>query len=380
VTHKTRIAVLTNIIPEYRKDFYERLFANKALDLTLFCQEAIPGMNVRSVHRELTGSVVELRSIGLKGEKLVWQRLPIKRLIDDFDVIFLYGNPRVISNVVWSGLLRLLGKKVVVWGQLHTAGANPILEKIRLGWWGMFSYVFLYTDAEAKKLRNYRKGRGCVIGMNNGLNYDAINDARQQWSKEKLDAWRRDNALENKRLVLSCARLIEKNKFELMLNLLPEIIKEKPEIIWCVVGDGDKKQELMNLAVALGVEKHVRWKGAIYNEEELAPLFLSAEFLVHPGAIGLSLMHAFGYGLPVITHNNEADQMPEFAALEDGVTGFLIEQDSPVSLKEKILGVLVDSELREQASIKALNTVREGYNTKVMADRFMQMVECVQGK
>jgi glycosyltransferase involved in cell wall biosynthesis len=165
-----------------------------------------------------------------------------------------------------------------------------------------------------------------------------------------------------------------------MLGLLPEIIREEPEIIWCVVGDGDKKQELMNLAVALGVEKHVRWKGAIYNEEELAPWFLSAEFLVHPGAIGLSLMHAFGYGLTVITHNNEADQMPEIAALEDGITGFLFEQDSPVSLKEKILGVLGDSELREQASIKALNTVREGYNTKVMADRFMQMVECVQGK
>ena len=380
MTHKTRVAVLTNIIPEYRKDFYVRLFTNKSVDLTVFCQKDIPGLNIPSVHRELKGNVVELRSIGLSSEKLVWQRLPLRKLLTDFDVIFLYGNPRVISGVVWGGLLRVLGKKVVIWGQLHTAGANPVLERIRLGWWRIFRYAFLYTDAEARKLRDMRKGGGCFIGMNNGLNQEAINNVVQQWDKGKLAAWKHEKDLENRRLILSCARLIEKNKFELMLYLLPEIIKEDPEIIWCVVGDGDKKQELMNLASALGVEKHVQWKGVIYNEEELAPWFLSAEFLVHPGSIGLSLMHAFGYGLPVITHNNEADQMPEFAALEDGVNGFLFEQDCPVSLKEKVLAVLGDSGLKKQASIEALKTAREGYNTKVMADRFMQMVECVQGK
>ena len=44
--------------------------------------------------------------------------------------------------------------------------------------------------------------------------------------------------------------------------------------------------------------------------------------MIHPGAIGLSLMHSFGYGLPVITHNCREDHMPEFSVLEDGVNGF----------------------------------------------------------
>ena len=39
---RIRVAVITNIIPSYRSDFFRRLFADPNLKLTVFCQKKIP--------------------------------------------------------------------------------------------------------------------------------------------------------------------------------------------------------------------------------------------------------------------------------------------------------------------------------------------------
>jgi len=57
------------------------------------------------------------------------------------------------------------------------------------------------------------------------------------------------------------------------------------------------------------------------NESDLAPWFLSSELFIHPGAIGLSLLHSFGYGLTVITHDNKMLHNPEYAIFEPELTG-----------------------------------------------------------
>ena len=58
---------------------------------------------------------------------------------------------------------------------------------------------------------------------------------------------------------------------------------------------------LQSIAEELDVEQYVRWLGSIYDEAQLAPWFLTADAFVYPGAIGLSVLHAMGYGLPVVT-------------------------------------------------------------------------------
>ncbi len=49
---------------------------------------------------------------------------------------------------------------------------------------------------------------------------------------------------------------------------------------------------------------------------------------ISPGNVGLTAMHSLVYGTPVITHNNFANQMPEFEAIIPGKTGdFFIEDN-----------------------------------------------------
>ena len=54
---KLRIAIITNVIPSYRKDFYRRLIDDDALETEVFCQSKIPGMNLNLVHDELGDAV-----------------------------------------------------------------------------------------------------------------------------------------------------------------------------------------------------------------------------------------------------------------------------------------------------------------------------------
>jgi len=372
-----RVAVITNIIPAYRADYFRRIFADSELDVTVFCQRAIPGMNLPSIHQTFGERVVEVRYTGAARERIGWQHLPWRYLWRHFDVYFVHGNPRVLSNVLVSVLLRLAGKRVVIEGQLHTAGSNPYFEKLRLLWWRLFRYVYLYNDREAERLRRMAGfGGATAIGMNNGLDQSAIDRACADWPAARLTQWQQDEGLSGRTLVLSCARLESKNRFERLLDCIPALKARHPNLLWCVIGDGPQAAELQARTTAAGLRDNVRWLGAIYEENRLAPWFLSAQALVHPGAIGLSLLHAFGYGLPVVTHDAGGQHMPEFAALTNGTNGRVYPREDTDAMTSAILAAIDES---PQLGAQAKTLAQTRFNTCIMAARFKAMCLAAAG-
>lgn len=370
-----RIAVITNVLPHYRKDFYHRLIEQYGTRIVVFCQANVPGMNLRTVHAELGPQVEVVPAWTLKRERAGWQRLPCKRLMRDFDIYFISGNPRVLSNLIVGTALRLLGRTVVICGQGHTAGASLRSEAIRLWWWRRFKNLFLYTDKCVQSLSEKGFSNRNLIPMQNGLDQHQIQAAIERWSGDRLLSWQRSNRLFDRRILLTCARLEAKNKFDQVIMALPTIMEANTNIVLCIVGDGPESLSLKRLAEALGVANNIRWAGGVYDEEALAPWFLSSSIMVHPSAIGLSLLHAYSYGLPVITHNNNDNQMPEIAAFQD-VDGLLrFKENDATDLSQRIICALdlegglsnVATRCREMASTQ--------YNTTVMAQQFQLMVK-----
>lgn len=378
MSHTKKIAVVTNVIPQYREDMYRRLFEYYGSDLQVYCQSDIPGVNLNLVHEKFKNNITLIKYISLRKEKLAWQFVPFIKLLTEYDIIFIYGNPRVLSSVFGSLILRVVGKKVVIWGQYHTASSSEKMKKLRLGWWSLFNYIFLYTDKEAIQYKERYPGTLYVTGMNNGVNQNEITAVVSVFSENKLTNWIIENDLEGKVILLSCARLDKKNQFDMVVECLPEIIEKYPNILWCVIGDGDEGESLRTKASKMGVSQYIKWLGPVYEQEKLAPWFLSARCLIHPGSIGLSLMHAMGYGLPVITHDNENHQMPEIAALVNGKNGVLFKEKDKSSLIEKISLLIEDDEFAKNLSSHAKQTVTENYNTKMMADKFVEMVNKIE--
>lgn len=366
---------MANIVPEYRRDFYERVMTSGRFRCTLFCQHESPGLTLNSIHMELPGDVRELSYLAFQRKKLVWQRLPMMYLWRHFDVYIFHGNPRVLSTVFWATLLRFTHRKVIIWGQVHTAGSSPRQEKIRLFWWKLFDYFFVYTDREVALLKSVGFDAKTVIGMNNGLNQRNHELQRLKWRGPRLEEWKRAHGLEERIVVLSCARLEAKNRFDLMIRCMPRLVDAFDNILWCVIGDGQLAPTLRAQAKSIGAEQQIRWLGAIYKEEELAPWFLASECLVHPGAIGLSLLHAFGYGLPVITHDNLQNHMPEISALRNGSNGLLYRENDPHALLETIIDLLRNHRMLDQMRGNARAIATTEFNTEIMASRFAELVQ-----
>jgi glycosyltransferase involved in cell wall biosynthesis len=376
--HAPRIAILTNVLPSYRRGFYDRLFARQDLMATVYCQKAIPGTNVEPIHDRYPDRITLVRSFGWKGEALAWQLTPWRELLE-YDVVVVDGNPRVLSHAVTATLLRLLRRNVVLWTMGHSYRANALTERIRLLWTRMFNRLLVYTDAEVRFLRTQGFASQHIVSMNNGLDQVEIDTAMAAWSEPRLGQWRRAQHLPDGPILLSCARLDPKNRFEQVIAALPAVLDQAPDTVWCVIGGGADEQRLTECAREAGLADRVRFVGELYDEDQLAPWFLSAAVFAYPVAIGLSILHAFGYGVPVVTSDDIASHNPEIEALRPNQNGLRYRDGDIDDFAAAITRLLTNQETWQSMSEAARATVAgpEGFTINRMVQGFVDAVRFV---
>jgi glycosyltransferase involved in cell wall biosynthesis len=112
----------------------------------------------------------------------------------------------------------------------------------------------------------------------------------------------------------------------------------------------------------------------------MAPWFLTAKAFVYPGYIGLSNMHAMGYGLPVITHRNMSNQSPEVAVLQEGMNGLLFEEGNANHLAKMMHRLGSCEEVRVALSRRASETVAAEFTLHEMVRRFWAALEAASEK
>lgn len=369
-----KITIITNIITSYREGFYDRLLRRDDVAVKIYCQDRIPGTNLKSIHHKYLDKIRIVKFFSTYGGTFGFQFLPFLKILRDSDVIFLDGNPRILSNILMGfAPVFFRNKKFVMWTMGHSFGANKFTEIIRLKWTSYFKNVFLYTDNEIEYLKSRGFRSNNMLAMNNGLDQDKINNEKQKWNSELLNEWQRKNNLSNKVIAVSLARLTSKNKFDQVILAIPEILKINHDFCWCLIGDGLEFNNLKILAKEKKVVNHIHFIGSLYNESDIAPYMLSSKLFIHPASIGLSIMHAFGYGLPVIVNNDSAMHGPEYSAFRDCETGFNFKDGDTIDLVEKINALLIDENTRNRMVNNCLDIANNQYNVNIMVERFLIM-------
>lgn len=378
---KTKVAIITNVLPIYREGFYQRLFSNDNLEITVYCQEKIKGANYKTIHQKYHKNVHLLKSISTDKGLFIWQFIPVIKILKTSDIVFVDGNPRILSQAIFATFLQLIGKKVVVWSMVHSHINNNFTKNIRIKWLKLFKNHFLYNDFDILKLKEIGGFENKnIVAMNNGLDQKKIDAEIARWPKEKLINWQKKNHILNKNIIVSCGRLIEKNNYELIIHAI-KIIKETiPDILWCCIGDGDQALLLQKLVAENSLENNVKFAGEIYEEADLCPWFLSSKIFVHPAGIGLSIIQAFGFGLPLITHGKAELHGPEYIAFENNKTGLNYEMYNINDLAQKIMKLLESDEKLQITKDYVQSIVREKYNVDMMSTRFLEMVSKVINK
>ncbi len=114
-------------------------------------------------------------------------------------------------------------------------------------------------------------------------------------------------ALEGKSVIITVARLAEGKGYPHLIRLLPKILEKAPNLVWLIVGDGPKKDFIINMIQKNYLQNVVRFIGKI-PYTELPKYYQIADLLVlltHPDesaeeAWGTAFVEAAACGLPVV--------------------------------------------------------------------------------
>jgi len=216
-----------------------------------------------------------------------------------------------------------------------------------------------------------------LFATNNALDQEPIKEATAAWGKERLKEFRERENIAGKQVLLFCGRRTNSVSLEDVFIALAQLRRTNDRYLFVIIGPDDSDGILGEKAKRLGVDDCIRWLGPMYDQHELAPWFLSARCFVFPGAIGLSLIHAFSYGLPVIVP--DCMHCPEIAALCDGENGFFYKNNDVDDLTHKISAFIENPELQYKLSAEALRSVERNYSMDNMVYRYVAAIKAASG-
>lgn len=373
-----KVAIFQPVIPSYRIPFFTALHRRSAFQIEIFASMSAPGSpDTPKVPFEF--SFHPIQYYPFLNNKLSWQSgCKIPKHFHKGDVIVICGNPRYLHNYLILLAARKRGLGFVSWSHGHTPGPKRWTEEVRKRIMKLADVILLYTDKEVEDYRRSGFSTHKLFATNNTIDIRDIEIRKKRWSQVHLASFRCDFGLNRTKNILYCGRLKQNSELPVAFAALAILRQRDSAYRLIIIGDGSEKKSLMARAKELKIMDAILWCGAVPEEEE-APWFLSAFVFVYPGSIGLSLMHAFSYSLPVITHNVAEWHSPEFAALRDDYNGLLFKRGDALDLSRKIEALSNDPTRCTQMGINALETMKNDFSFENMVDRFLQAVSAASG-
>jgi glycosyltransferase involved in cell wall biosynthesis len=358
-----RVILVQPIVPVYRVPYFNRLFSRFGESFRVYASPCARG-NAPPPDGAWEYELGPIRTL-LPGVE--WQSGALSVPIARNDLVVVSGAPRCLTNMLLLLKARLAGARTMWWGHYWSSTSRPWRARLRLLIAQLANALLFYTDREVEE---YRERYGDisnrpVAALNNGIETNEIAKLRTPFDPKV----RGHN-------ILFISRLTKKCELPLLLRALAD--PSCREVTLHVVGDGEDGERARSLASSLGLEARVRWHGALHDEAHIAEVANGCALLVYPGSVGLSLIHAFAYGLPAIVHDDPLRHGPEIAALEVSHNGNMFRKADAQSLAQTIASTLSETDQLSAMSANAVATTNDTYNARDMAERFCAAIEEVR--
>lgn len=363
-----RVVILQPALPKYRVPVFRELARRPGLDLLLVYGRfpTIPnvapdGFQAREhLHRTLP----------LPGGDWLWHTPPRELLrAGACDVLVIPWNLRYLSMVPLLLHARAQRLPVVLWGHGYSKHEDRSKRRLRYAVIRLADAVVVYNYRVADAVVRAGLPRTRVFVALNALDQAPIRAAAADWlaRPQDLAAFRHEGRIASGPNLLFVSRLDPGNRVDVLIRAVDILRRTLPGARATIVGGGADMPNLAALAASLGIEDRIRLVGPLYEESALAPHFLTADLFVYPANIGLSILHAMGYGLPVVTGDRLDTQNPEIEALRPGENGLLFAHGDPAALAATIASLHADPHRLATMRAAAAATT-ERFTTGRMAD------------
>jgi phosphatidylinositol alpha-1,6-mannosyltransferase len=182
------------------------------------------------------------------------------------------------------------------------------------------------------------------------------------------------------RRLLSVGRLVRRKGHLSVLQALPQVLREIPDLEYAIAGAGPMEGELKAATARLGLQDKVRFLGVV-DPLDLPREFARSDCFVLPNAddpvtgdtegFGIVFIEASAHGLPVIGGRTGGTE----AAILDGETGLRVEGSDPRAVASAILRILKDPALAQRYGKQGREFVLTQMRWPARAKRLLEIVE-----
>jgi glycosyltransferase involved in cell wall biosynthesis len=166
---------------------------------------------------------------------------------------------------------------------------------------------------------------------------------------------------EGRPLVVTPARLNEQKGHPVLF----EAIRQVPDALFLLAGDGPEREPLEALAEQLGITDRVRFLG---RREDVPQLLAACDVFALPSLYegsSLAVLEAMAAGIPIVSSAiGGTDEL-----IDDGESGLLVPPGDSEALAAALRRALGNSDLRERMVTKARERVDAGLTRQQMATR-----------
>jgi phosphatidylinositol alpha-1,6-mannosyltransferase len=182
-----------------------------------------------------------------------------------------------------------------------------------------------------------------------------------------------EHGLTGKKVIFSSGALSDRKGQKIIVQSLPKVLEVLPEVVYVAVGLPNKKQELLELATELGVEKNVLFPGIVSNEELV--LWLNACDLFTMTSVNVNGDYE-GFGIAVLEAalcgktSLVSDNGGLVEAVLNNETGIVVKEGDINATAESLLDLLINNEKRKMLSENvSLHTQQTGIYS-VVSDKY----------
>ena len=250
---------------------------------------------------------------------------------------------------------------------IHTDHARDFPDKRRYMFAEYVMSKFAYrvvgvSEHTSANLVNYEKiSQAKVMTIWNGI-YGPQYDIKIDRSKKRQELGIKNNGP----IIGLGVRLTEQKGIRYLLQAMPAIINEFPDITLMIAGDGELKSCLQNDAMELGIADNVLFLGSRLDIPELLKL---VDVYVLPSlweGLPMVLLEAMAAGCPIVATEVGGNAQ----AITEGYNGILIEPRNPQKLAEAVIALLSRPDLCETYTHNALQIFTNSFSADIMTRRY----------
>ena len=157
-------------------------------------------------------------------------------------------------------------------------------------------------------------------------------------------------------------RLAYQKGHTILLDAMAEVIREFPDVVLMIIGEGPERKKLGEKASALNINKNILWMGA-QPQNKVFEFYAIMDIFAMPSlyeGFGLTAAEAMAAGVPVV--GSKVEGLSE--VIEDGVSGYLVQAGNSHALAEAVITLLKDPQKAKAIGQDCCNRVERLFSLK----------------